>query len=197
MVLRFRSPACRRAKLCAASLRARLPACTPRLGHPRGCFCFIASLRDHTSYSRLRCSALRRRLLLWPLLTSANLSENLSIPVALRHACRSPRVLRTHLHAYVRRMYVASFRASFGLQRYWPSYPNAPPVSASCSSNQRFACGFLRIPSRPRHPCRPANISPYRACRGLSPPRGCALPGAPKKNGGLSRPAVRVSKLAF
>jgi hypothetical protein len=60
-----------------------LPACTPRLGHPCGCFCFIASLRDHPSYSRLRCSALRHRCLLWPLLTSANASEDLSIPVAL------------------------------------------------------------------------------------------------------------------
>src|SRR5260221_4611442 len=81
-VLRFRSPGCRRAKLRTASISARLPACTPRRGHPCGCFCFIASLRDHPSYSRLRCSALRRRRLLWPLLTSANASEDLSIPVA-------------------------------------------------------------------------------------------------------------------
>ncbi len=46
----------------------------------------------------------------WPLLTSANASENLSIPVAQRHACRSPRVLRTHLHAYARRIYGTVFR---------------------------------------------------------------------------------------
>jgi hypothetical protein len=32
-----------------------------------------------------------------------------------------------------------------------------------------------------RHPCRPANTSPYRTCRGLSPPSACAPPGAPKK----------------
>ena len=50
-----------------------------------------------------------------------------------------------------------------------------------CSSGQRFACGFLRIPPRDGHPCRPANSSPCRACRGLSPPSGCALPGAQKK----------------
>jgi hypothetical protein len=46
-----------------------------------------------------------------------------------------------------------------------------------CSSNQRFACGFLRIPPHDGHPCRPASSSPDRACRGLpisgSPPR-CA-----------------------
>jgi len=29
-------------------------------------------------------------------------------------------------------------------------------VSASCSSGQRFAFGFLRIRSHPRHPCRSA-----------------------------------------
>ena len=48
-----------------------------------------------------------------------------------------------------------------------------------CSSGQRFACGFLRIPPHDGHPCRPANSSPCRACRGLSPPSRCALPGAP------------------
>ena len=39
-----------------------------------------------------------------------------------------------------------------------------------CSSGQRFACGFLQIPPRDGHPCRPANRSPCRAGRGLAPP---------------------------
>ncbi len=39
-----------------------------------------------------------------------------------------------------------------------------------CSSGQHFARGFLRIPSRDGHPCRPASSSPCRACGGLSPP---------------------------
>src|SRR2546425_13338409 len=54
----------------------------------------------------------------------------------------------------------------------------------SCSSGQRFACGFLQIPPRDGHPCRPANYSPCRASRGLSPPSKSALPGAHKKKGG-------------
>ena len=54
-------------------------------------------------------------------------------------------------------------------------------VSASYSSGQRFAFGFLQIRSHPRHPCRSANSSPCRASRGLSPPSKCALPGAPIK----------------
>ena len=54
-------------------------------------------------------------------------------------------------------------------------------ISASCSSGQRFAFGFLQIRSRPRHPCRSANSSPCRASRGLSPPSECALPSVPRK----------------
>jgi len=51
----------------------------------------------------------------------------------------------------------------------------------SYSSGQRFACGFLQIPPHGEHPCRPANSSPCRVCRGLAPPSECALPGAPIK----------------
>jgi hypothetical protein len=94
---------------------------------------------------------------------------------------RSPRVWRTHLPAYACRIYVAAFRARIGLCIYWPAYPAAPPLSASCSSGQRFAYSFLQIPPRDGHPCRSANTSPCRVCRGLSPPSECALPGAPRK----------------
>lgn len=54
-------------------------------------------------------------------------------------------------------------------------------VSASCSSGQRFAFGFLQIRSRPRHPCRSANSSPCRVSKGLAPSSECALPGAPNE----------------
>src|SRR6266542_2673064 len=73
--------------------------------------------------------------------------------VAPRHSCRSPRVLRTHLHAYACLIYVIAFRASIGLRPFSPPHPATPPLSASCSSGQRFALSFLRIRSRPRHPC--------------------------------------------
>src|SRR6266851_529860 len=51
----------------------------------------------------------------------------------------------------------------------------------SVSSSQRFACGFLQIPPRDGHPCRPANDSPCRVRRRLSLPSKSALPGAPKQ----------------
>ena len=109
-------------------------------------------------------------------------SERLSTPsVNSRQHDRSPRVLRTHLHAYACRIYVTAFRARTGLCIYWPAHPAVPPLSASCSSGQRFAYSFLQIPPHDGHPCRSANTSPCRVCRGLSPPSECALPGAPKK----------------
>jgi len=130
--------------------------------------------------------------LLWPLLTSEDASENLSILVAQQHAFRSPRVLRTLLHAYACRIYSTLFRASTGLCVSLSAHPNMLPLSASCSSGQRFAHSFLPIPPRDGHRCRSANISPCRVCRGLSPPRACALPGAQKSAAG--RGAVRRLK---
>jgi hypothetical protein len=122
--------------------------------------------------------------LLWPRLTSGDSSQRLSTPVAQGQTARPPRVLRTHLHAYACRIYVTAFRASTGLCVYVPAHPTVPPLSASCSSGQRFACGFLRIPPRDGHPSRSANTSPCRVCRGLSPPSKCALPGAHAKKPG-------------
>jgi hypothetical protein len=54
-----------------------------------------------------------------------------------------------------------------------------------CSSGQRFACGFLQIPPRDGHPCRPANDSPCRVRRRLSLPSRSALPGAQKQGQAL------------
>jgi len=98
--------------------------------------------------------------------------------VALKQIARSPRVLRTHFPAYACRIYITALRARFGLYRNMPAHPAVLPLSASCSSGQRFAFGFLQIPPRDGHPCRSANTSPCRVCRGLSPPSECALPGA-------------------
>gem|GEM_PF-6153360 len=54
-------------------------------------------------------------------------------------------------------------------------------IYGSCSSSQRFACGFLQTPPRGGSPCRPANGSRCWAHRGLTPPSRCALPGTHKK----------------
>jgi len=64
-----------------------------------------------------------------------------------------------------------------------------------CSSDQRFACGFLQIPPRDGHPCRPANDSPCRVRRRLSLPSKSALPGAPTKHP-QARKSLRVFECA-
>src|SRR5262249_49783877 len=87
--------------LCWPHLRALLfYRLASRSGVLLPCFMFGPS-----SLSRLIC----------PRLTSGSPSQHLSMSVALKQTARSPRVLRTHLPAYARRIYVAVFRASIGL----------------------------------------------------------------------------------
>src|SRR5262249_12900176 len=59
-------------------------------------------------------------------------------------------------------------------------------ICGFCSSGQRFAHSFLRIPPRDGHPCCSANDSPCWVRRGLSPPNERALPGA-QRNGSADR----------
>src|SRR6266851_5144779 len=113
-----------------------------------------ASVRVPPPTRGTSCSALR--LLLTPTMASADFWRCIPAPLdvgSTRHTARSPRVWRTHLHAYACRIYVIAFRASIGLRPSLPPHPTTPPLSASCSSGQRFALSFLRIRSRPRHPC--------------------------------------------
>jgi len=76
------------------------------------------------------------------------------MPVALRQTASSPRVWRTHLHAYACRIYAASFRARTGLRRYLPPRPDASPhplpvrqASAlpTTSSRSQIAPGTLAV----------------------------------------------------
>src|SRR5262245_13065309 len=62
-----------------------------------------------------------------------------------------------------------------------------------CSSGQRFACGFLQIPPRDGHPCRPANDSPCRVRRRLSLPSKSALPGAHTKEVASIRGYLKIA----
>src|SRR5690606_13901750 len=132
-------------------------------------------------YFRCRCSGLQPRDLLCPLLTSDRASEDLAIFVAQRHAVRSPRVLRTHLHAYARRIYGTAFRTRIGLCIFLPAHPAVTPLIRFL-----FVAPALcfRLPSdlqSPGEPLPSANTSPRRACGGLSTPGECGLPGAQNK----------------
>jgi len=80
--------------------------------------------------------------------------------------------------------------------RYRPSHPAWPPrmrfLFVRPAHFKPF--GFLQIPPRDGHPCRSANSSPCRACGGLSPPSGRALPGAPKKGGGSKSASLGIPR---
>ena len=162
----------------------QVPPVLLRAGRTRVRFCFIGSHRGLLSYSRVSRSALRpaRAELLWPLLTSGDPSQRLSTPVAQG---KPPDLPGYYALTFTLMPVGSTSRRSvqvLGFAVYWPAHPAVPPLSASCSSGQRFAYGFLQIPPRDGHPCRSANTSPCRVCRGLSPPSECALPGAPHKS---------------
>ena len=105
------------------------------------------------------------------------------------------------LLAYARRIYVVAFPCKYWTLTITAASSRYAASSASCSSGQRFAFSFLRIPPRDGHPCRSANTSPCRVCRGLTPPShrtghhnqsSCAyaqraLPGAQQKNSPSAR----------
>ena len=105
----------------------------------------------------------------------------------MRQTDRSPRVLRTHLHAYARRIYGTAFRTRIGLCIFLPAHPAVTPLIRFL-----FVAPALcfRLPSdlqSPGEPLPSANTSPCRVCRGLSPPSECALPGAQKKRRAVVR----------
>ena len=120
--------------------------------------------------------------LLWPLLTSGSPSHDLSTAVA--QIGRLPDLPGYDAQTFTLIPVGYTLQRSVQVPGFDDNCRLAPLqrlVSASCSSGQRFAFGFLQIRSHPRHPCRLANSSPCRVSSGLAPPSLCALPGAQTK----------------
>ena len=79
-------------------------------------------------------------------------SERLSTP-SVTQDNRSPRVLRTHLHAYACRIYVTAFRARIGLCVYWPAHPAVPPyIRTPVAKHPVRQASALRTASSRFHP---------------------------------------------
>jgi hypothetical protein len=81
------------------------------------------------------------------------------------------------------RIYATVFRTCIGLCILWPAHPTVPPLSASCSSRQRFASGFLPTLSHPRRRCPPLTLAHVGCVEDFHLRVRCALPGAPKPGG--------------
>ena len=94
------------------------------------------------------------RHLLWPLLTSGDPSRRLSTPVAPWQTTRPPRVRRATFPLMPVGCTSWRFVQVPGVGDRCHLTPPGRLISASCSSGQRFASGFLQILPRGRHPCR-------------------------------------------
>ena len=142
----------------------------------------VPSVRDETAPLNKNLFFSPCRRLLRPLLTSSLASRHLTMSVALPAPIKD---LPGYDAPAFTLMPVGSTSQRpvqvLGFDDIGRLTPLCRVVSASCSSGQRFALGFLQIRSYPRHPCRSDNSSPCRSSRGLSPPSKCALPGAPLK----------------
>ena len=75
---------------------------------------------------------------------------------------RLPRVIRATFTAYIRRIYVPTFRMVSGFEFHGPLAQMGPPLSAGCSSDRSFAYSFLQIPPRDGHPCCSARSSHHQ-----------------------------------
>jgi hypothetical protein len=65
-----------------------------------------------------------------PTMSSADFCRPLRPPRggrSTRQVGRSPRVVRTHLHTYARRIYGRAFRTGTGLWRHWTPHPARTP----------------------------------------------------------------------
>ncbi|XBV14072.1 hypothetical protein BIKONL_001519 [Pseudomonas putida] len=121
-----------------------------------GNFCITVTNETATPTGGITCSALGgavNRHLLRLRLTSARSSRRLSTRGSTVASVQISQGNSRDLPAYACRIYVTAFRASIGLWRFVPPHPAVPPLSASCSSGQHFASGFLQIRGHPRHPC--------------------------------------------
>lgn len=106
--------------------------------------------------------------------------------------CRSPRVLRTHFHAYACRIYVMAFCASIGFRRFRTAYPAMPPRIRFLFVRPAICLGLPSDSQSPAKPLPLASTSPCRVCGGLPPLSERALPGAPRKS-----PLTRASVEAY
>src|SRR6188472_2445138 len=100
----------------------------PSPDHPDQLLPSSTSLRLPPPTRGLPCSALR--FILTPTMASADFCTCIPSPFdagSTRHTRRSPRVLRTHRHAYARRIYVIAFRTRIGLRSFAPAHPAMPP----------------------------------------------------------------------
>ena len=159
------------------------------------------------------CSALCR-LVRPTRMASADFCQPIPTPLdagSTRQVGRPPRVMRATFIPYTRRIYSHTLPDGYRALKTFACSPGYDClVCDSCPSGREFACGFLQIPPRDGHPCRPAigshHQGPKRTCTskslldlhsqadGAHAPR--AMPGAQKeRRAQLLNPPVNARHL--
>jgi len=134
-------------------------------------------------------------------MASADFCRPIDVPYdasSSRQSDRSPRVIHTTFLPYTRRIYSTTLPDDYWALKILAFSPGWNCLICDfCSSVRDFACGFLQLLPRGRHPCRPANGSrhqgPQRTFTSKSPvghhiqPDGafapCSMPGTPNEKG--------------
>jgi hypothetical protein len=83
--------------------------------------------------------------------------------------------------AYIRRIYVLTFRMVSGFEWVCPLAQRRPPISAGCSSDRSFAYSFLQIPPHDGHPCCSASSSHHQGLQGTFTPKSTMWPPQPPR----------------
>ena len=117
--------------------------------------------------------------------TSAAICQPIPTPYgtgSTRQADRLPRVIRATFTAYIRRIYVPTFRMVLGFEYCGPLAQMGPPLSAGCSSDRSFAYSFLQIPPRDGHPCCSASSSHHQGLQRTCTAKSTKWPPQPLRS---------------
>jgi hypothetical protein len=111
------------------------------------------------------CSALCRSVNPTPM-ASADFCQPIPTPLDVSSTWqidRPPRVMHVTFFPYTRRIYNHTLLDGYWALNLFAFSPGCDClICGSCSSGRGFACGFLQIPPRDGHPCRPANGSHHQ-----------------------------------
>ena len=99
-------------------------------------------------------------------MASADFCQPIDVPYdasSSRQTDRAPRVIHTTFLPYTRRIYSTTLPGDYWALKILAFSPGWNCLICDfCSSGRDFACGFLQILPRGRHPCRPVNGSRHQ-----------------------------------
>jgi hypothetical protein len=130
--------------------------------------------RNSSFLSDASCSALQR-MVSSTNMASADFCQPFPTPLdagSTRQVDRPPRVMRVTFTPPTRRIYSTTLPDDYRALKIVAFSPGWHCLLCdSCPSGRDFACGFLQIPPRDGHPCRPASGSRHQGPQGTCTPK--------------------------